>query len=575
MERIEYREAVFNVVQTVSCERTRVTDHANNYLHTHWEVVAKVNWQPALTAYTIPAPGGKPVATPGTLPGETDLALLSRLLQPRGQLRLIAGDSIILDCPVPLPGRVAEPNGKAVDSKFRYPCDVKGGPSIEAVGVPQMIGFRHWFVTLHIVADVRDTVWPKGDSNVNAVLSNLWVSNEDIDFQRRSVRRFAGRAILRADVMRSKEINANSLRDLFLFRCPDHYQRKVVSVSLSEDGTELEWMFEDTMRGYDLGFQSPILDIECFRTGSVTRGSPLKLLLDTIHGIANAGSGANFSVSGEIIGTGGSVTVPVGAFAAVAAAALDNLPKSYLHCRCDLTGDRNADLGFLTAVAMGICNHQITEDSDAGQLLSGSLEITFRQDIADKVYTSVEMSTQFTSAAVLNAAGTFLGTAIRQEYRNFAGITPALQASLDAAMQELIRRFHMDSRRLEIVVPPGAGGGGGMPRRAEPPPGSTLLVIASRQGDVIFAPHVAGQPPPDGPRNLNPPLRQGAFGVVPQAAPVAFPGGFIPPAPGSPDDPFGWKPTGAIPAGIEHLIVQTLLGQNQLPPPPPQLLTDS
>lgn len=560
---------MFNVIRTLRCERTPMFDAARNYTHTNWAIDVEVHYHPVLTAYRIPgqanvpqAPGFAPVATPGALPGETDLALLTRLLQPRGHLKITAGGAIMLETPE----RIDRTRPRTVANT--YACDVKGGPSIDMVSTPQQIGFRHWVVNLHIVADVRDIAsgFPQGDS---AIISNLWVSNEDINSDRRSVRRFAGRAILRADVMRLANVNANNFRDLFLFACPDHYQRKVVSVSLNEDGTVLDWMFEDTMRGYDLGRGSPILDIECYRTGSVQRGSPLKLVFDTIRGVATAGSGANFQIAGN--------TVPVGAIAAVAVAALDNLPKSYLHCRCDLTADRNANLGVLTAIALGICQHQIAADSDAGMPLTGSLEITFRQDIADKVYTSVEMSTQFTSEAVLTAAGKFAGAA----YDQWGGFNARLAAGLDAAMVELTRRFNMDSRRLEIVTPAGAAGGGSIPKRADPPSHAAVVVVASRQGDVLNVPHFEGPnfpPPAGGDRNNNPPLRQGAFGVVPQETPVGqsfVPPGFIPPAPGSALDPQGADAVGQIPSGIEHLIVQALMGPAELPKEPTTLTTDS
>jgi hypothetical protein len=38
MEKFTYRDVTFNVIRTLSCERTRVHDAANNYLHTDWEV---------------------------------------------------------------------------------------------------------------------------------------------------------------------------------------------------------------------------------------------------------------------------------------------------------------------------------------------------------------------------------------------------------------------------------------------------------------------------------------------------------------------------------------------------------
>jgi hypothetical protein len=133
VEKISYRDVTFDVIRTLSCERTRVHDAANNYLHTHWEVTVEVNFQPALASYKLERQD-RPISERGHLPGETDLAILSHLLQPRGKLKITAGDSVILE--TPLAG---------------MPCDLKGGPSVEVVSVPHTMksaarnsGFSQW-----------------------------------------------------------------------------------------------------------------------------------------------------------------------------------------------------------------------------------------------------------------------------------------------------------------------------------------------------------------------------------------------------------------------------------------------
>lgn len=531
MEYISYREAEFNVIQTVSWERTRIRDEANNYLYTHHDFTVDVNYHPVLAAYTRPGKfNAAPVATPGASPGATDLALLTRLLQPRGLLRVTAGGTVVLETPAFIAG----------DAGKRYDCDVRGGPSVEMVGVPLQVGYKHWVVRLHFIADVRD--YPEKYDDKNAVISNLWTSEETIDYQRRSVRRFAGRAILRADIMRNGRVNANSFRDLFLFACPNHYQRQVVHVQMSEDGTELHWMFEDTMRGYDLGLGSPIVDIECYRTGTVARGSPAKLIVDLARNATRAGS---------LPGVATSVLFTL----------LDNLPRSYRHVRCDLTGDRNGNLGVLSSIALGVC----TTHLGLGGLVSwasGTLEVTFRQDIADTVYTSCEMSTQFTDDAIINAV-----VAAVDRLQNWQDLVPTLANASNAATRQMVAAFMQDSRNVRMMQP--ARDQNQPPAVIGPAPSGIIeSIIASRQGDNLgenFPPAI-----PAFGRNNNPPMRQGAFGVVPQTDVGIVPGAgplavSIVPA----------TPTGSIPAGIEHLIVQALLGQDMSPPQPTTLETDS
>lgn len=500
MEKIEYREVVFNVIRTLSCERTPIKDAANNYLYTHWEFSVEAHYHPVLTSYSLAGANPAPISSPGNMPGATDLALLTRLLQPRGLLKVTAGDSVILETP-----------------NVGYPCDVRGGPSVDLIGVPLMVGIKHWVVTLRFTADVRDV----GQHTSQAVISNLWVSSEDIDFQRRSIRRFAGRAILRQDIMRRTQVNANSFRDLYLFKCPGHYQRQNVQVKLSEDGTTLDWSFEDAMRGYDLGASSPIVNIECFKTGYVKAGSPGKMVTDAIrHGAHMAVMAAGF----DIVSAGTSL-IAAGT-AATALAVHDNLPRAYMQCRCDITGDRNADLGRLTSIALGVCLSQV--GITIASFLTGTAELIFRQDVADQVYTSAEFTLHWTDDAAFVLAG-FQAVV--------GGDVPGAVNTLLGGSARVVTSFLTDNRTLKTA--PGFNGGLQFGN-----------VVADRSGENY---------------NLNPPLTQGAYGAVPNTPVPAGSGGFVPDG----------IPNGNIPVGIERLIVQALLGQDQFPPSPTTLVSQS
>lgn len=568
MEKIEYGPVSFNVIRTLRFERSSVEDSVGNYLYTHWDIVVEVNYQPVMAAYVAPALFTNPVALPGTLPGQTDIGTLVHMLQPRQLLRITAGGSVILETPSQI-----TPGGK------RFKCDVTGGPHVKVVGVPMMVGTRHWVVTLHITADARDRRQVNPSVERNAVISNVWVCNEDIDLQHRSVRRFAGRAILRADVMRTNTTNANSFRDLYLFRCPNHYKRENVQVQLSEGGTVCDWSFEDVMQGYDLGTGSPILKIECFRTGTVSRKSPARLVFEAARSIAR--NGIN----------------PVSQITGLFAVGIDNLPVSWRQVRCDIIGDRNANLGHLSRIAFGVCFTHIGLEAFTA-FVTGTMEVTFRQDIGDQVYTSCEMSSQYTDQALLNAAGQVatgmiplvappLGALPRapnlDAFNNWEAMAPRITEGANAAMRQLTSTFvNLDSRNLIVTERPAEAGDVAIIPQIVNNNLVRQIVIASREGRPLGPQD--GQPFLGDARtwgtNNNPPFLQGAFGVVPQDAP-----GTIPTRPGSTTGkggiPAGIAGVGSVPTGIEHLIVQALLGtnfalgQNQTPPEPFELVNDS
>jgi hypothetical protein len=578
MESVSYNGAVFNVIETLACTRERIYDEANNYLWTAWRFTVRTHWNPRLVAYNVagglpPQPGypignfvgvpGVPVLAPGTYPGITDLSLLNYLLQPRGLLRVLAGGMTILETPALvdgwIPPTVSGPTGQLFNPdppNGRYPCDCTGGPSVKIVSVNEIMMLKDWLVTLQFSADVRDV--EPGQSTVeydpnseppvlnaatNGIISNLWVGQEDIDKQRRSVRRFAGKAILRADVIRQARVNANTFRDLYLFPTMNHYQRENVHVQISEDGTECLWSFEDRMRGYDLGDgvsnrpdneslpNSQILDIECWRTASVSRGSPAKLAFDTVRGLSRAGSIA-------------------AAPAALVVAALDNLPKSYRHCRTEILGDRNADLGRLTIIAFGICMQQIGFGNIA-TLLTGTHEIIIRQDIGDEVRVSVEMSTMFTDdgvlGALINAAAAIpaIPNLILNPNQQWPAFVPALALQMNAASMQMCAAMTQDSRSLTILDPPAP-----QPQPAPalvpgdiaaPAPGPTT-VIATREGAGAIL--------------TNPPLLQGAFGQVCQETVLDVAG--LEALQVTAADA---APQGIIPQGVHNFIVQAIMGQ--------------
>jgi hypothetical protein len=202
---------------------------------------------------------------------------------------------------------------------------------------------------------------------------------------------------------------------------------------------------------------------------------------------------------------------------------------------------------------MGVCVQQIGF-GNLGQLATGSIDMTIRQDIADSVYTSVEITTLFTDEAILNAIGNIRLDGID----SFRNAVPFIATQMNSLGQQLTVQFLRDQRRLEMVQQIAEPNNAGVNPVIIPPAANlATTIVASRQGDPMGQNGAWGQ-------NNNPVMRNSAWGVVPQETV-----GVIPPAPLFPE------PSGTIPAGIEHLIVQVLLGQNQIPATPQSLNTDS
>jgi len=99
--------------------------------------------QPDLASYSLAVGTNVRVAEHGKLAGDTDLALLMRLLQPRGMLKVTPGNSVLL---------AKRPAGCTA----RIKCDVIGGPSVTNISVPMTFGIRSWIVVQRIEADVRE-----------------------------------------------------------------------------------------------------------------------------------------------------------------------------------------------------------------------------------------------------------------------------------------------------------------------------------------------------------------------------------------------------------------------------------
>jgi hypothetical protein len=342
MQTIKYNNVELEIIRTLptTVREQVMSEDGATYLYTHWviDVIAHIT--------KIDTPGD-PVPI---LPGETDNTIRNQLMQPRRQLQVIAGGAEILFSPRRIPNR-----GNEV-----YPCDAKNGPYCNVFGIQQIIGISLFVIHCRFETwDVEyDPSEPHSTKAPNVVLSNRWVSAEDIDELCYPTRYISGEAILRTDLMQQRNIerrNANqsnfnaaditTLRRYFFFPVPNNYQRQNVRVELSTDGSRLKWSFEDVGRCYNLGGDSPIRKIEVYRNACTE-----------FHGLGAIAADAGWNALGglENFGTWGGAQNPgiIRSFRA-------KLPQYYISARVDLWGDRDVEQGHLFVLALGCCMNQI------------------------------------------------------------------------------------------------------------------------------------------------------------------------------------------------------------------------
>ena len=384
MQSISYGVVNLEVIRTnvVLRENIRTEDDVD-YLFTKWTIDVICQYNPDAMSYEHGDIFGAIFKSEEALPGTTDNAIRNYLMNPRRLLRIVAGGEEVLASPSMSPAKV------------RYPCDAKNGPFCDMLAINQMIGVVHFIVHCRFTTYVIEypenslTVRPRSGGvdqvivGQNVVVSNRWVSSEDIDELGYPTRRTAGEAVLRSDFMRQRNqtqmaqpgnnnFNADSFRSQFFFPVPDNYQRQNVKVEISSDGTKLRYSFEDVARCYNLGGTSPIRKIEAYKNFYVKAGMPGRPLAQWMSGQARA--------------LVADVTPLIGF-------QLDNLPKYNKNIRVDLWGNRNASRGQLTTIALGVCFEEIGAIAQ-GIISIGFWEITIRQSLHEK-FVSVEITTSW------------------------------------------------------------------------------------------------------------------------------------------------------------------------------------
>lgn len=403
------RQIDMQVIALNQCLRENIrTEDDGTYLYTKWtiDVVTQIN--PNALAYhrqNANDPLSNLVADETSLPGRTDNAIRNVLMMPRQVLTVRSGGEIILETP----GFIA---GNAGD---RYPCDAKNGPFCEVASITQSVGVMHFVVHCRFTAHVVE--YAAAQRTSDQILSNRWVSAENIDELTYPIRYIAGEAIIRTDLMRRANINADDLRNQLFFPVPQNYQRENVKVELSSEGSRLRYSFTDVGKCYNLGATSPVRKIEAYQThyatslgsASIANAIGRGLITDTAEAIrvgAYASSSGGIPVAGSATGLAQGTAVGslylAGATARTAAiAALDALPKYFIGMRVDLWGDRSASRARLVAIAVGTCMNRL--GIGVAQLFANTTEITCRQALHEK-FVSVEMSIRFSMDASLFTA---------------------------------------------------------------------------------------------------------------------------------------------------------------------------
>lgn len=371
MQEITYNNVTLEIVRTNFVNREAIhTEDMATYLYTKWtiDVIAHVT--------KIDTPGD-PVPI---LPGATDNTIRNQLMQPRRQLKVVAGGSEILFSPRRIPTQVGSV----------YPCDAKNGPFCTVFGIQQIIGVSMFVIHCRFETwDVEyDESQPHSTKAPNVVLANRWTSVEDIDELCYPTRYISGEAILRTDFMQQRNIerreagssnfnaaDITTLRRYFFFPVPNNYQRQNVRVELSTDGSRLKWSFEDVGRCYNLGGNSPIRKIEAYRNACAE-----------MHGLAKGLGEIGWGIVGTVENT---FTFGGAHNPSIIHAVRGTLPKYYINARVDLWGDRDVEQGLLFSLALGCCMNQLGMNTPA--FLTGTSRIISSQYLHEK-FARVELT---------------------------------------------------------------------------------------------------------------------------------------------------------------------------------------
>lgn len=197
---------------------------------------------------------------PNTLLGQGDdlaftiFQVRDFLMTPRLYFRFEVGSQVVLESPAP--------SAVPVQGSNFFRSDARGGPFPRRANYTQFSGekmaYLRWRVECHL------------NYGAAIILSNRWTQTASISREGFTTLTTRGRAILRKDYMDAQPtpLQGDDYRRWFIVPVPDGMTRTDVTVTESEDGTEIEYSATDDEHTIGLGAASTIREV----TGSVTGG---------------------------------------------------------------------------------------------------------------------------------------------------------------------------------------------------------------------------------------------------------------------------------------------------------------
>jgi hypothetical protein len=190
--------------------------------------------------------------------------LQQRLSQPRGRLVYRIGNDVVLSSPVRNPALL---NGL-------FPCDVKGGPFPKVMSLTVVNGGKSAFGSFRVETYLNEC----NDADGYA-LSHRWSDSQSMPGPQWYLhRKVKGHVVFRLDKLIADNFSPDSFRQWFLHPIPFHFRRENIVVWVSEDGSRLEYEFEDVQQSRNIVKESGIANVGGFTLGGFAfwkTGNPL------------------------------------------------------------------------------------------------------------------------------------------------------------------------------------------------------------------------------------------------------------------------------------------------------------
>lgn len=238
MSDLSYNGVTLELVRLNSCTiEPALTEDKTDYLFSRCVLDVTAVLNPAATAYVT-----GPIASPGTLPPATLVAIRHALEQPRSQLLWTSANPANPDFPYimlqsPAPG---------------FTTDLNNGPKPLHVSMTNLTGSRTAMIRFVVETSIREC--PYGEP-ANAVLAHRFSQDHDVNDQHLTTITTQGTAYFRTDLLQLLGQSPDKFRAaLFgLIPVPAGFFRERIHVQVASAQNALRYTIADRERMYEIG----------------------------------------------------------------------------------------------------------------------------------------------------------------------------------------------------------------------------------------------------------------------------------------------------------------------------------